>query len=144
MLGNIFYFLGLLIFIMSLSNLVNFLTFFEIQDWAIGFKKVTQKDPSEKDFKDIKSYEIFSTYTKFAIFESIWIFLGILSSNFWIFIFIILIRILLNAIISNFKYNFLKKYLNLIFNIFLSLCMFILVMNHFHFHYNLIKFIKAI
>ena len=44
MILNIYFIIGIVILVMSFSNMINFIKFFNIRNWALTFKRVTNKD----------------------------------------------------------------------------------------------------
>jgi hypothetical protein len=141
MIGDIFYFIGLLVLIMSSSNLINFLKFFEIRKWALTFKKVTGNDVDRKDFKSNEDYNIFTIYSTFFLFESIWILLGLITSSWYIFLGLTTISVLVR-LINFLKIDFISKILGFSFQIIKFLIVLALILNHFHFHLDWLQLFR--
>jgi hypothetical protein len=141
MIGDIFYFIGLLILIMSSSNLINFLKFFEIRKWALTFKKVTGKDVDRKDFKSNEYYNIFIIYSTFILFESIWFLLGLITSSWYIFLGLTTLSVLVR-IINFLKIDFISKIVGFSFQIIKFLIILALILNHFHFHLDWLQLFR--
>ena len=141
MIGNLFYFIGLLILIMSSSNLINFLKFFEIRKWALTFKKVTGNDVNRKDFKSNEDYNIFTIYSTFVLFESIWFLLGLITSSWYIFLGLTTLSVLVR-VINFIKINFILKIVGFLFQTIKFLIILALILNHFHFHLDWIQLFR--
>ena len=98
MLGHIFYFFGLLVFILSLNRIFQYFKLIEIKEWLVAFKKVTQKDPAKTDFRSVKDYNLFVSFGCLSMFETLWIILGFMSSNWLIFLVLFLSGFILKQI----------------------------------------------
>jgi hypothetical protein len=74
MIGDFFYFFGLIVFILDLNLLFEFFEYIKLKEWAESFKKVTKKEPIEKDFKkgnftsNIIKTDLNSDYLKFVYY----------------------------------------------------------------------------
>ena len=140
MLSQIFYFFGLIIFILSVSRIFQYFKLIEIKEWLLAFKKVTQKEPVKTDFRSTKDYNLFVSFGCLSIFETIWIILGFMSSNWLIFLALFLSGFILKQI-SDFTSFTIQKVVGLIFTTTKSLVILILVINHFHLHQDLVTLI---
>jgi hypothetical protein len=140
MLGHIFYFFGLLVFILSLNRIFQYFKLIEIKEWLVAFKKVTQKDPAKTDFRSVKDYNLFVSFGCLSMFETLWIILGFMSSNWLIFLVLFLSGFILKQILYFTSFN-IQKVVGLIFTTTKSLVILILVINHFHFHQDLVTLI---
>jgi len=140
MLSQIFYFFGLIIFILSVSRIFQYFKLIEIKEWLLAFKKVTQKEPVKTDFRSTKDYNLFVSFGCLSIFETIWIILGFMSSNWLIFLALFLSGFILKQILDFTSFT-IQKIVGLIFTTTKSLVILILVINHFHLHQNLVTLI---
>jgi|LakMenE18May11ns_1017448.scaffolds.fasta_scaffold9488308_2 hypothetical protein len=140
MLGHIFYFFGLLVFILSLNRIFQYFKLIEIKEWLVAFKKVTQRDPVKTDFRSVKDYNLFVSFGCLSMFETLWIILGFMSSNWLIFLVLFLSGFILKQILYFTSFN-IQKVVGLIFTTTKSLVILILVINHFHFHQDLVTLI---
>lgn len=136
MLGDIYYLLGVLTSITLFYHLVNFKRFEKISEWIVSFKKVTGKSPEVKDYRE-GDYNFLLKRNIYAIFESIWSILGILSSNWFVFIGIFIYTKLFGMAIKDIRFTLFGKlmFLKLILGKFVIYAF--LVLNHFHFKVNL-------
>ena len=140
MLGHIFYFFGLLVFILSLNRIFQYFKLIEIKEWLVAFKKVTQRDPVKTDFRSVKDYNLFVSFGCLSMFETLWIILGFMSSNWLIFLVLFLSGFILKQILYFTSFN-IQKVVGLIFTTTKSLVILILVINHFHFNHDLVTLI---
>lgn len=138
MLGHIFYFIGLFLFFFSFSKSLSYTKFIDTKNWINKFKKVTGKDPLKTDFRTEKEHKNFVSFGCLSIFEMIWFIIGLLSNNWIIFGFIILIGMILHQV-NKFLPTTFQKIIGTSFSLFRTGLILILVLNHFHFHNDLIS-----
>jgi hypothetical protein len=142
--SHIFYFVGLLIFLMNFFYLFDYFEFIRIKEWLWSYKKVTLKDPSESDFKrgDAEKYRKFNGI---IILNFLWIFFGLLTGSWKFFGIILILNLIVNLIqrlIGSFR--FISKILQfLIFNITCGMEI-LLVINHFHLHLDLFSLLVGL
>lgn len=139
--GHFFYFIGIFVFLGSLSNVINFNSFNKIKNWIITFKKIAGKTPVKSDYKNKGDYGVYTTYTTFASMESFWMLIGIVTQSWYIFISILLLNVVLNIILTIFKSNIIEKLLLNVYGVCKLICILGLIVNHFHFHYDWLGFI---
>ncbi len=134
MLGDIFYFFGLILFILNLSTLLNFQNYNRIYDWYYKFKKVTKKEPTRSDFKS-KDFEYFSFYLALEILNICWVLLGLVTKSWLIFIAIFIFNILMNSILKKLhNYFVVVRFLRLFKVTIVTMIFGFLFLNHFHLH----------
>ena len=140
MLSDLFYFIGFFLFLGGMGRLFNNNKLVEITDWLRKFKKVTKKTPTPKEFRSESEWVLTVTFGTLSLFDSIWILIGFLSSNWLIFLSLSLLTIVqVNSIrVLNIA---LSKIANFIFVFVKVLTFGLLVLNHFHLHLNLNNFI---
>lgn len=137
MLGHIFYFIGLFIFFLTLTKTFNYFRFIDTKEWIVKFKKVTGKEPLKTDFRDIEDHKLFVSYGCLSIIEGIWFMTGLVTNNWIIFGSFVILSMLIKQISDKSSFNT-QKVIGLIFNWFKATLIAILVLNHFHFHQDLI------
>jgi hypothetical protein len=140
MLGHIFYFIGLFLFFLNLSKITSYFKFINTKEWTIKFKKVTGKDPLKSDFRDEKEHKLFVYFGCLSVIETIWLICGLLSSSWQIFGITILLGVIIKQIFDKSPFS-VQKIIGFVFNVFRSGVIILLVLNHFHFHQNLTKWI---
>jgi hypothetical protein len=141
--GNIFYFFGLIIVIFNLFTIYRFKRIFTLREWVIKFKEVTGKDPISSDYRKKDDKDMLITWSVSVILTSFWIFFGLLSKSWYIFLSIIIINTVINLInkligefsVFSFALNFIKSLAILLVIIFL-------ILNHFHLHIDIWKLIS--
>lgn len=136
MIGHIYFIFGLLLFLFSFNNLLAINKFYKIENWVLKFKKVTGLIPKKTDFKN-NDYNIYISVGIYYMIEFFWLCVGLISSNWVLFLIVILISMIMKKIIS-YSPLFMKIFFGFIFNLFISSFIFYSVINHFHFR-NLIE-----
>ena len=97
--SNIFYFFGLILTLINIGFVVQFFKMEKIREWSIKFKRVTSKEPLPIDFKK-GEYDLLKTYTFYIIFNFIWLFIGLINTDWRICGVILLFSLLLNQILN--------------------------------------------
>lgn len=143
MLSDLFYFIGFFLFLGGIGRLFNNNKLVEITDWLRKFKKVTKKTPTPKEFRSESEWVLTVAFGTLSLFDSIWILIGFLSSNWLIFLSLSLLTVIqvnLNRILN----ITLSKIINFIL-VFVKVSTFgLLVLNHFHLHIDLISLLTSI
>lgn len=142
--GDLFYASGLIPLLLMISFLLKIRNFNRVSEWYIKFEKVTGKVPKKSDYRTPDEYDIYTGVSFISIIDFVWMILGLLSNNWYVFLSLMLLSIIVNLS---------KKYINIILisnfltfllisvKIFVYLC---LILNHFHFHYDIWKVLKSI
>lgn len=134
--GNLFYLLGILVFLTLLSNLINLNKYYSIRYWINSFKKVTGKEPRSEDFRQKSDYDVYLVYSAFSILQFFWYLIGITSGSWPVFSILILANFLILRITYSLPQTFVGKtilHLHLLLKVVVVIA---LIMNHFHFHYD--------
>jgi hypothetical protein len=142
MLGHIFYFFGLFIALMSLSNLLNYFKYVKVRKWSETFKKVTNRPPIITDFRNKDEYNTFITYPIFLLLQMIWFIFGLISNSWYVFLTIIVLNILISYFNRLISVLFIEKITGFIFNIIKLVIVLLLTINHFHLHYDWIELLR--
>ncbi len=142
LIGNLYYIFGLIPLILSLSNVFNYFKFFTIKNWALKFKKVTGKEPSNKDYRSDGDYHFFITYGVSSLIISFWLLLGVITNSWYIYILIIISNIIILRIGNKIKNDNLNMIMGFLLTTIKCLIIYALIMNHFHFHYNWLEIIQ--
>lgn len=138
MLSHIFYFFGLIIFILTINRIFEYFKFIETKEWIAAFKKVTKRYPLKSDFRNLNDHKLFISLSYLSVVETIWIILGLLTPNWIIFLLLFLLGFLVKQILEFSPFT-IQKIVGLFFTIIKSLTIIVLVLNHFHFHENLVS-----
>jgi len=143
MIGDVYYFFVLILFILNLGVLLNFSNYDRIFNWYYKFKKVTKKEPSRSDYKS-KDFEFYNFYIVLELMNIFWILLGLVTKSWLAFICLLIFNLLISSIIKKtVDFYFLVKFLRLIKVSIVTLIMGFLFINHFHLHKNPIDLISC-
>ena len=142
MLGNIYYIFGIIIILALVKILTKFKSFYRIGEWLIKYKKVTGKKPLKSEFRSKEDYNTLERGMVISISELIWVFFGLFSSSWYIFLSLIVISQSLRLLLKPIKYtlpHFIIAYTLFITKIFIYSY---LVINHFFLHQNHLEFLN--
>jgi hypothetical protein len=144
LLGHFFYFCGLIIFLVNIHFIYEIFDYIRIKEWFFSFKKVTNKIPTDKDFKrgDLEKYKNLNGVVSTNL---LWLFFGILSGNWKIFLLILSISLIVDGfvyLIGQFK--LISKLIFLLKTILISASILILTINHFHLHMDLYQLLSGL
>jgi hypothetical protein len=139
MFGNIYYFFGLILFLIDLGLLMNFFKIQKTRNWLDSFFKVTKRKPNENEIK-IDEYQRVNSFQQTFAFNFLWIFFGLISKNWKFFLVILFLNFFLN-IISKATVSQKKIYSTVEFVKFFIVTFSIgfSVINHFHLHLDVVK-----
>jgi hypothetical protein len=143
MLGHIFYATGLVVLLMLLSYILQFSKIYDISRWYKKFKEKTNKVPVESDFNSKDDFTLFNSSQVFLLIDIIWLVGGLLTSSWYIFLFLII----LFSIIKNIDKLNLAMISKIVFCIFYSFKFIVylyLIINHFHLHIDTLDLVKEL
>jgi hypothetical protein len=145
MLGDLYYFFTLILIIFNILFIANFFRYYKIVEWFHTFKKVTGRIPKKEDFEK-DDFELNSFLSSVILFNLTWIFFGILSKSWIIYLTLLVsmpIVILFQSIISRIfgQFSLILKIISLLFWILLTSVLVILTINHHHLHLELSDYI---
>ncbi len=141
MLGHLYYFFGLLIFLSNLLIQKNILNLIRLREWTIKFHKVSGRQPLKSDFKE-KEYEQFvlANFTWFITF--FWLFFGLLTKSWIVFAIIIFYNFLTTFFCKKIgQFTIISKFLEILRVTINIIIIGFLVVNHFHLHMDIIQFL---
>jgi hypothetical protein len=139
MLGHIYYFFGLLLFLIDLGLLMRFNKVQKIKNWIESFYKVTQKKPKKEDMNS-EDYKIVNAYETLVITNFLWIFFGLITKSWKLYVIVLVLNFFVNFILMNVKrYQFLNYIFELIRFLLILICVGFAVINHFHLHIDIIN-----
>lgn len=142
MLGHIFYFFGLFIALMSLSNLLNYFKYLKVRKWSETFKKITNRPPIITDFRNKDEYSTFVTYPIFLVLQMIWFLFGLVSNSWYVFFTMIVLNTLLSYFNKSVNILFIEKITGFTFSLIKLVVVLLLTINHFHLHYDWIELFR--
>ena len=137
MLGDIYYFLGLLLFLVDLGLLMKYSKIQKTKNWVDAFLKVTKRKPNKDDMKS-EDFQELNSFNSVLTFDFLWIFFGLITNSWKFFLLLLVVNFILNIII-----NQSKSFKKVIFILgFVKICLItssigLLVINHFHLHKDL-------
>lgn len=145
MLGHIFYFLGLIVFLLNVYTISKYKRVFELREWIIKFKKITGRNPVATDYRKPDDKEVLVAWSTCVVMTSFWIFFGLLAKSWYVFLFLMCINTIINLLcralgeFSRFGY-----FLNLIKSLLIFVTTGFLIINHFHLHLDIWSLIKPL
>lgn len=136
--GHLFYFFGLIVVLLNIFIISKFKRIFELKEWMIKFKSVTGRNPVATDYRKNDDKETLTTWSVSVIITSLWIFFGLLTKSWYVYLSILIFNTVLNLLGKSlgefskitFVMSFMKSLITLSIVIFLT-------MNHFHLHWNI-------
>jgi hypothetical protein len=137
MIGHIYYIIGLLVILSVISVLLKFTKFYSVKEWEEKYKKVVGKVPLRSDYRKIEEYHLSRKIGILYFFEILWIFAGLTTSSWYIFLSLILLPLIIGTIIKPFKFTLIFKILVLLFLIIRLGTYTFLVINHFNLHIDI-------
>ncbi len=140
LLSHIFYSFSLLFFINNFKILMKFNRYYYLKEWYIKFQKVTGKRPKSQEFRSEEDYNNFMSRNILSFFEIMWLFIGIFTNNWFLFLFILIITIS----ISNMKIGLTDRILSFFYFSIKSLVYLLLFVNEFHLRMNLLDVICSL
>ncbi len=112
---NIFYLFGVILILLNFKLLINSFNLLNVKEWLFKYKKITKENPSEKDFRKTKDYNLYVMYSIFITFETIWLIFGLLTNYLYFLLPILLFNFLLKNIKELLSVNRFYKFIFLIF-----------------------------
>ena len=144
MLGDIYYFIGLIIFLADLGLIMKFSKIQKSKKWVEAFFKVTKRRPNKQDM-GTETFQELNSSNLILTLNFLWIFFGLITKSWKFFLFVLFINLLLNAIINKVQnIKSLSTLIGYIKMILLTFIILLLVINHFHLHKDLFLEIKKL
>ncbi len=143
-LTHIFYSFGFLFFLHYFISLIKFDKYYSLKEWYIKFQEVTGNRPKYKDFRYKSDYVMFSNKNSITIFEYMWVFLGVFTNSWVIFLFLIFLISISSFLIRYKKINFLDKVFTFNYLLIKVIIYLFLFINEFHLKLNINQIIYSI
>lgn len=143
MIGHIYYGIGLIVVLSVISMLLKFKNLYRIKEWEEKYKKVVGKTPLKTDYRDKKDWNLSRTSNVLYFFEIIWIFGGLITSSWYIFLSLIITTYIIAFIIKPFKFTILFKVFVLLFSFIRLFTYLYLIINHYHLHNDTFQILKG-
>jgi type III secretory pathway component EscU len=142
MIGNIYYLIGVLVVLSTISTILKFGKLYSLKEWKEKYEKIVGRKPSKRDFRSKKEYSLSESSNILGVFELIWIIGGFFTSSWYIFGIILLLSYILNIILKPIKFTILHKLISITF-LLTRLCLYLyLIVNHFYLHQNTYSIVK--
>lgn len=140
MIIDVYYYIGILVFIGLISIINKFRTYFYVREWFFKFQKVIGRKPNKIEFRKKQDFDFFEKQNLVSILESFWLILGLFTSNWMIFTLVIITSILIKYLSIPIRYTLLHKIILFTFYSIKVLIYFYLIMRHFNITDELSKF----
>lgn len=144
MLGHIYYTLGLIAILSTLSMIMKLKKMNSIREWFDKYKQITGKTPEKKDFRSKEENDLYTGLSVLAAFDFIWALGGLLTGSWYVFLSLMVYALIIGIIIKPFKYTLIGTIISIHFLLFKFFVYLFLVINHFHLHYDILSIIKNI
>lgn len=143
MLGHIYYAIGLFVLVSLITYITRFKKIIFLREWVEKFKNVTGRDPKREDYRSEEELNLFIGISILGTVEFIWLFCGLLTSSWYVFLSIFVYAMILNLLIKPIKFTLFGKIIIFHFIILKFLLYLYLIINHFHLHYDILSIIKS-
>lgn len=130
-LSHIYYIFGIIVLLSNISYILKFNRIFSILEWYTVFKEVTGKKPRINEFRKKEDYTLFINRNILSMFEISWILIGLFTSGWIFFLFIIAYITIVNLIFYKIKFSLISKISSFIFAIIRISIYSYLIINHF-------------
>ncbi len=140
MIGHLFYTFGLFLFFLTLTKTLSYFKLMDVREWVIKFKEKVKRIPVKSDYRSLQDYNMLLTFGLVIVLETIWFIVGLLTSNWKIFGMVIIVNALSKILIVKLPFP-VQKVLGLVLSFTRCVLILILVINHFHLHYDLLNLI---
>ena len=140
--GYFFYGFGVLILLSCIMAIIQFKKIWFVREWFVKFKEVTGETPKINYFRSKDDLTLYTNRNLLAGLELMWIFVGLFTSNWPIFLIIFLTSILLKVIFGGIKYTLFGKIISIKFLVLRTLIYSLIIINHFYLHLDLIGLLR--
>jgi hypothetical protein len=130
-LSHIYYIFGIIVLLSSLSYILKFNKIFSVLEWYTVFTEVTGSKPKFNDFRKKEDYTLFTNRNILSMFEISWILIGLFTSSWIFFLFIISYIIIVNLVFYKIKFSLISKISSFTFAIIRISIYSYLIINHF-------------
>jgi hypothetical protein len=114
-LSHIYHIFGIIVILSNISYILKFNKIFSVLEWYTLFKEVTGYKPKFNDFRKKEDYTIFTNRNILSSFEIFWILVGVFTSGWIFFLFIIGYIIIANSLFYKIKFSLISKISSFIF-----------------------------
>lgn len=141
MLGDIYYFIGLILFLADLGLIMKFSKIQKSKNWVEAFFKVTKRKPNKQDM-DKESFQELNSSNLILTLNFLWIFFGLITKSWKFYLVVLFTNLFLNSVINKIQnLKSLSNFVSYLKMFLLTSTILLLVINHFHLHKDL--FVEA-
>jgi hypothetical protein len=141
MIGDLYYLLGLIISVFNLSLMPSLNSILKTEEWMVTFKKVRGRYPTKTEFEEGQLMKM-NLFNYYAILASLWMILGLVSKSWFVFLSLLFVNFLAMRILEKIGIHKEASKWTRIFLLSINTSVIIfLVLNHFHFHFQLLEFL---
>ena len=130
-LSHIYYIFGIIVLLSNISFIFKFNKIFYVLEWYTAFKEVTGKKPRLNEFRKKEDYNIFANRNILSSFEILWILVGLFTTNWSYFLFIVGYITIVNIVFYKSKFSIMSKMSSFIFALVRISIYSYLIVNHF-------------
>jgi hypothetical protein len=130
-LSHIYYIFGIIVILSNISYILKFNKIFSVLEWYTVFTEVTGSKPKFNDFRKKEDYTLFTNRNILSMFEISWILVGLFTSSWMFFLFIIAYIIIVNLVFYKIKFSLISKISSFTFVIIRISIYSYLIINHF-------------
>ena len=130
-LGHIYYIIGIIVLLSNISFIFKFNKIFYVLEWYTVFKEVTGKKPRLNEFRKKEDYNLFANRNILSAFEIFWILIGLFTTNWLYFLFIICYITIVNIVFYKNKFSIMSRISSFIFALVRISIYSYLIINHF-------------
>jgi hypothetical protein len=135
---NIYYIIGLLALLASSIILFKFNKFYYLREWIFKFKKINGKTPKLNEFRSKSDYNDFISLSVSSMVLTIWIIIGLFTNNWFIFLSLIIINMLVDLTII--KWNIIYKSITFLKSFIYLIIVLFLILNNFIWKLDILQF----
>jgi hypothetical protein len=142
MMGYIFYGFGVLILLSCIMAIIQSKKIFFVKEWFVKFKEITGEAPKASDFRSKSDLNLHTNRSLLGGLELMWVFVGLLTNNWPIFLIIFLTSIMLKVIFGKIQYTLVGKIISIKFLVLRIMIYSLMIINHFYLHFDLIGMLR--
>ncbi len=137
MFGHLYYFCGLLLFLLNLAFLMNFFKIQKTKSWIDSFFKVTKRKPNENEIR-VDDYNKVNSLKQIFVVDFFWLFFGLVTSSWKFFSLILIFNFIMNfASKQTWKLKLVSIWIEYLKLWVITFSIGATVINHFHLHLDL-------
>jgi hypothetical protein len=135
---NIYYIIGLLALLACSIIVFKFNRFYYLREWIFKFKKINGKTPKLNEFRSKSDYNDFISLSVSSMVLTIWIIIGLFTNNWFIFLSLIIINMLVDLTIP--KWNIIHKSITFLKSFIYLIIVLFLILNNFIWKLDILQF----